>query len=338
MVTYSTKSTMYQEDPILLSELNENSTRYDYIVAYPSDSSARPKVWISWTIVTAIVNIACLILILGISTSRRARSRSFNLYIVFLTLPDLVFSGLCMYTCLSNYIRGEYSAQDNPINCKFQAWYCVFGWTANMWMNAVISWRLLDLLRKSNKSQRYVIPPSRAVISNALSVYLYACFMASWTLLDIFPHRARPVAGVACLPTEYSRTSLLFFWIVFMPLMLGIPIGYVAWVVYVCHKKKLLPKGGKRRFLALYFLRLIVSFLVMWVPSIIFIYVLSAKWWWTAIFGGTWSHMQGLVSAIMCLQKPDIAKAVKDFLRCDFQQKSTNRRNSFRVARMSWNL
>lgn len=77
--------------------------------------------------------------------------------------------------------------------------------------------------------------------------------------------------------------------------MMGIPFAYVLYVVYICYKKSLLPKGGKRRYLALYFLRLIVAFVLMWLPAIVLIYGSNLKVWIVSVVGGSLSHLQGLV-------------------------------------------
>ena len=87
------------------------------------------------------------------------------------------------------------------------------------------------------------------------------------------PHEARLSAGLACLPHEYDTTSTVFQWVVFVPLFALVPTAYAMYVALDVVRGKLLPPEGKKRDLAIYFFRLVVVFLVMWVPSIFLMFV-----------------------------------------------------------------
>ena len=97
-----------------------------------------------------------------------------------------------------------------------------------------------------------------------------------------------------------------------------IPLGIVLWTSFQVYRHKMLPNKGRRRVLALFFFRLVVIFVVMWLPAVFMMFMGSA-WWknpWTDWSGGTWGHLQGAVSGVACLLKEDINKAVKDLLLC----------------------
>lgn len=173
----------------------------------------------------------CLTLILSILSSRKTRIKPFNLYIVFLTFPDFIFSFLCTITCLISRIEhhhpgdeiihdndyyiiytDEFTQQQqqhhdintmgyNSAGCQAQSFYCVFGWTANMWMNSLIAYRIKDLLETSHRVKRYKLPSTKQVILNSLCVYIFSLFVAGITVLgkyfSIIPLQTRLVGGSA---------------------------------------------------------------------------------------------------------------------------------------------
>lgn len=63
--------------------------------ALSDDNETLSGYWAAWAAVTALVVIMCSVVFLGIVTDRRARSNPFNFYLVYLTIPDLLFSLLC---------------------------------------------------------------------------------------------------------------------------------------------------------------------------------------------------------------------------------------------------
>jgi hypothetical protein len=91
--------------------------------------------------------------------------------------------------------------------------------------------------------------------------------------MDFLPHQARLSAGIACLPHEYDTASTIFQWLVFAPFFALIPTVYSLYVAVDVMRRKLLPPQGKKRNLAIYFFRLVVVFLVMWIPSIFLLFV-----------------------------------------------------------------
>jgi hypothetical protein len=135
------------------------------------------------------------------------------------------------------------------------------------------------------------------------------------------------------LPIERDTQSTIFFWLCFFPLFVGIPVVYVVYVCYdVMVVRKLLPPKGKRRVLSVYFFRLILVFLIMWLPTFIVLFV-AAPWLptWAHFAGGTWSHLQGAVSAVVSLFKPDIWNAVQRFVTCKcgiVEEQDNDRRRS----------
>ena len=313
-------------------ELNENSTRYDVITAGPSDEDLQ-KYWWSWAVVALIVGVASLIVFLGLATDRKARQNPFNVYLIYLCIPDFVFSLCCGITCLLNAVNGEYWA---GWMCAFQQWYCVFGIGANAWLNACITWELYTMLKLGHRRRRYKSPTIKFVTIQALAVYIYMGFLCALVAIDApnWPFHYGTASGLACLPIEVDRQSSFYFWLVFLPSFTGIPSISIIYVTYMVMSRKLLPPTGKRRLLTVYFGRLVLVFYVMWIPTLLILFAFSSFLPpWVHFLGGLWSHLQGAVSAVISLLKPDIARAVYRFVTCYSCQPSTRKRRKREASR-----
>lgn len=131
---------------------------------------------------------------------------------------------------------------------------------------------------------------------------------------------------------EYSLASSLFYFLVYIPLVAGIPIGYVIYICYDMWKRKLMPPAGKRRLLSIYFLRVVAAYVLMWMPHLV-LCLAGTGYAWAVFAGGTWGHFQGVVSAGLSLTKPDVYQAVRKFLRCQCQQQSDPNMDSRRSRR-----
>jgi hypothetical protein len=272
-------------------ELGPENDRYDNLVAAPSDDDLM-KMWIGWLAITSFVAIFTSTVFLGVLVNRKARNNPFNLYLLFLMVPDIFFSGSCVITCILNVETGTYWSASM---CQFQSFYSIFGIGANAWLNAVVSWQLHTMLKSSNVGRKYTAPSRKRVALHSLLVYLWAAFVASWPIWGIgwLPHQTKLYSGEACAPQEYSRSSTLFFFFAFFPCFVGIPLAYVCYVLYDIMKNKLLPPTGKRRLLAIYFFRLVVAFVLMWIPALVLIFIVGS--WispWATWTGGSWSHLQ----------------------------------------------
>ena len=296
-------------------ELNENSTRIEIFAAAPSDAFLI-QAWWSWVAVGFLVGILSLIVGISIITSRNARKNPFNLYLVYLSIPDFSFSCLCGITCLLNAINEEYLSE---WMCNFQSWYVVFGIGSNAWINACVTRELHQMLCSSGRFRRYC-PPSRGYVTlQALAVYLFNACLGIWGTIDApnWPFYTEVRTGLACLPIFPDKKSSIYFGAVFLPLFVGLPSFYIIYVTVDVWRRGLLPPSGRRRLLAIYFARLILVFYFMWIPTVIALFMLLGKLSPTTVYlGGLWSHLQGAVSAGVSMLKPDIFAAVKAFVTC----------------------
>ncbi|CAB9526160.1 expressed unknown protein [Seminavis robusta] len=281
------------DDPLHQWEIDESHDRFQWKLAWPGDRNLYLQFALLATI-NAVVAVACLILILSLLRYRKVRRNPFNLYILFTAIPDFMTSFLCFFTCSLSAAKGRYYSE---WMCSFQAFYLTFGFTANCWMNAVIAYEVYRLLRLSSRRERYLPPTRTQVYRQVAVVYIYATF---WSLLGVWkipflPHDTLLLYGIACFPHEYDQASTIFYWVLFIPAFMG-----------------------RRRELALFFGRVIVIYFGMWLPFLFICtlgnFVNLSEWWFWA--GAAWSHIQGLVSAIVAATRPQIWGAIVDCFRC----------------------
>lgn len=311
----SSSSTPINEPTIRIWELTEDSSHYDRMVAAPSDSDL-VKFWSGWSAIMLFTGIVTTLILIPIVRRRSVRKNPFNLYLIFLMIPDMLVAWTCGLTCLSNAIAGHYISESM---CKAQSWYMI-GWiAASSWLNANIARQLYMMLRSASRFQKYQPPTRRRVVIESLGIYLYAMCLASLGMFNAewLPHKTRLAVGAHCVPLDYSTGSSIFFFCVFTPLIFGIPLLYVCWAAYQIWSKNMLPPSGRRRILAVYFFRLAAVLLLMWLPGLLLFFVNFAFVNpWVQWAGAAWSHLQALVSALVSLLKPDIWKAVSEFWFC----------------------
>ena len=113
----------------------------------------------------------------------------------------------------------------------------------------VIANEIHKLLRSSRVRQRYYPPTIRQVLLRASGVYAYVAILSSMTMWHIprMPHKTGLLMGYFCVPMEFSKASSLFYYLMYVPLLMGIPLLYLQYVAYDVVRNKLLPPKGKRR-------------------------------------------------------------------------------------------
>ena len=66
-------------------EIDENSTRYDYLLAAPSDEQLT-RYWYSWAGISLFGGLFVAAILFGFLSSKNVRSRSFNVYLIYLMM------------------------------------------------------------------------------------------------------------------------------------------------------------------------------------------------------------------------------------------------------------
>jgi hypothetical protein len=254
-----------------VEDLHANSTAYDVATAAPSDDVLRLQFTLLAT-VNAVVASSCLFLLVSMLRSPKVREQSFNLYLVAITFPDFVMSFACLFTCAMSASSAAYFSESM---CGFQSWFLVWAIASNCWVNAVISHQVHKMLKVSHGRGRYNPPTRVYVVKQVGCVYVYAAFLASisaWNIPGV-PLESGSYRGFVCFPKTYDAASTIFFWLVFCPLYLFIPAFYVLWCAADIWRRKMIPPAGRRRALAIYFLRIVFVFIVMWIPYFLLAFV-----------------------------------------------------------------
>jgi hypothetical protein len=342
---------MDQYNLVSASDLPANASLHEWKRGMP-DPVEMQLMWAGWLVVSVVAAVSSSAIIIGILASPTARASSFNLYLVMLAVPDFVFSSSCALTCALNFFNRFYTSVQM---CDWQAWYVTFGIAGSFWLNAAVAAEVHTLLKQTKALRDYHPPSHRTVLVRCLAIYALCAVVSSWHLWRFFPFAASPMHGVACMASGYDQKSTLFFWLAYIPMLAGLPSAYAIYVAVDCWRTDLLNfknitpvsrgsrvlaasptpscpgdtfemdlmrrqmharKTRQARQLSIYFCRIFLSVLVMWAPSLFLLILLPTRSGWGVWAGGTWGHLQAIVSAIMCLTKPDIREAVLGHFQC----------------------
>lgn len=297
------------------------------------DAAFNLTVW-PQIVLSLLAVVFSLVLITGLSVSLRKqwRTRSskskqgfngYNFYLVLLAVPDMV---------LNLFVIGLYGSYANQIYSAQFAGHVVFAWygtdeeipldtaviqacsTANLYLNAVVAYEVLVLLKNSNRLQRQRPPSLRKVAIQATVVYSFSIiiFLCHYFLVGKFPMKI--VASVSFMVTA------------------GFPIIYLGYVCFVIWRRKLVPSlDRKTRGLAFFFFRIILVFIVIWLPAMILLSISFAGYERSRDFleymrlkknvnqyfypiGLLLCAVQPIVSTSVALTKDDVRAAIFDLM------------------------
>ena len=245
----------------------------------------------------------CLIFILGMISSRKARSQAFNLYLIFLSIPDALLD-------LGNVLWASNTLSGAHFPCHWRNAFLFFYAMANVMLNSVILRQVYILLRDSNKRRRFVPPRTQLVYKQAMVVFFCAILFGIWG--------ATSACGMV-FPYDRANTQKIIN-VLTWTLMAAIPLAHFIFTCVRVWRRRLLPKSdGRTRTMALYLLRVLVSFVLFFLPCMI---IVNLEW----VGHNPRLHMnylvrylsslQGIVSVAIALTKPDVRRAVKNFLVC----------------------
>lgn len=199
--------------------------------------------------------------------------------------------------------------------CHWQSHVVMFGISANAWMNLVVAHEILKMLVWTKACRRYGPPSCQAVLRQACIVYIYTLFLSFVPLIPSLPIKTGSVMGVGCIPAQYDGLSTLFLYAVYAPLLVGIPLVYVLWVAYKVWRRDLFLQessdGCRARILFIYFARIVVVFVLLWLPSLVFFFTFDVSPW-ARVFFTNLAHLQASVSAAFYLRKHDVLEAFKN--------------------------
>jgi len=213
-------------------ELNSNSNRYDHLIAAPSDEVLH-QMWLGWAGITLIATAMNVILFISMLYSRPVCNSTFNVYLMAIIFPNIVFSLCCGTTCLMNAVYRKYWSH---WMCNFQQFYFVFGLGANAWMNALIAYQLHTMLHFSSYQHRFKPPTLQQVLIHTAVVYIYVCFLGMWGLIEHpwFPFYSDAVIGLICTPMDEDKQVQLSFGSSFSLSLWAYPFHMCNWYAGMC--------------------------------------------------------------------------------------------------------
>jgi len=242
------------------------------------------------TVVSCVTILLCITIILAmlfplLEKEKRARASAYNLYLVFLAIPDLVFNIFLVYL-FSTYkkwvtIYDSTTATDNQqqqlvtaevedsssssgsssskrVDHPFDQALFMMCVTAHLYMNLFISYEILKLLRNSKLRKRSKPPTLRRATSQAVCAYTLGVIIF---VLDYF-------AGEYLL-----RLPLWIIGPIYFGIQSGLPISYVMWVCFRIWYEQLLSHDAGRRLklLVIYFSIIILYVFILFPVAILYI-------------------------------------------------------------------
>lgn len=260
---------------------------------------------ISKLIVSSISAVSCSVIIASLILSKRTRVEGFNLYLVFLLLPDMCFNVWQLITTIVTLNSGYYPSVSICISTSIM--YLQY-MSSNLWMNVLVTHEIFNLLGRRHADENEAPKSNRVVMRQVFLVYVISVTVAVMLTCNT-PLLDMRINSKSCQPSAHSTVGKIFVYI-WLACTGVLPSIYLIYITYVVRTKRLLPNSGKFRFLAQYFMRIaIISFIF----TIIIPLVMSIN---IRFYLGIFMLLQGFIVSLMSLAKEDIRKAVKDTMRC----------------------
>jgi len=234
----------------------------------------------------------------GASTRRSAPPEysSYNLYLVYLALLDLIYMGYTI-SVYQSYLdqtfdptrRMSYAVNYQPRRMTILDDPLIFPYTAcNLWINAIILYQIFLLLKSARKVRRIEQPSLRRVNFQMGSVCIFfAIPVAIVHVMDLDIWRFRPfltAVGMA-IPGFY---------------VLGVSV-WIWWMLPPSNGSSQVQKATRQ--LTLFFGRVVVIFLGIWFPRYVIIYYYPN---WLMLVAQALLGIQPLVTTAAILTKSDV--------------------------------
>jgi hypothetical protein len=292
---------------------NENLQNYD------DETASYP---ISWAVVNFTVGVVELVtsligilFIVIVYSSKKTRNTSFNLYLIFLLIPDVLINAAY------GIVQVSLAFNDGI----YKSGYCTMGllsyffyFFCNFPLNAVVAYEIHTLLIRSSKRMRTQPPSLRKVYTQILVVYLFACLMTVWFTLGLFgvPWSPMYIVNEDTYATTLGSTILttpvcyVIFWSVIL-----VPTIYVVYVRSSIWYRNLLPDASDRmKSITYYFMRIVLLFFGFYIPNLILgslNYIDSRYvWFWTFVGIHILVPIQCLVTLRLAMTKEDIRDVI----------------------------
>jgi len=283
-----------------------------YLCCTTDDGSTRLKYFlvIPLAILSGIGFLACSILIGAILCSSMARKQGYNLYVVFIAIPDAVFNAFHFIRSLT-FIAGIpiFSVKARAI--VYGIVIMLYG-VSNTWINALLVHNIQYLVKSANSARRVSPPAPYSVFLQAVTVYAFSIILGVLLGLVIIWHNMRTGPSFFHSKESFDTVVTPIFLLLFF-----LPSAYVFVVTSRLLWGKLLPRSGRTRVLALYLLRLVGVYFVTWIlafmTNVYYLYSGSVIFYTISY---CLNHLGGTLSVFVALTKPDVEVAIMGLLLC----------------------
>jgi len=263
--------------------------------------------FISIVILAAVSAISCAVVIGSVLWSKKASASGFNLYLIFLLIPDLLFN---IRQCIVNILILKAGVFPLKYHCMIGAFTTVSYVMINLWMNVLIAHEVYQMLQHSHQAKRYKPSSPRIVFCRVSIVYIISIIFSMLTLFNT-PLIDGRLDSKNCIPTFFGSGFESFIARYAINVLAHfLPCIYLIYIAVIVRKNNLLPPGGKSRFLALFFFRVAII-TVCFTATGLMVILVDSLYIFLVI-----TIIQGILVSLTSLQKEDIYAAVKDTFFC----------------------
>jgi len=290
----------------------------------PDPSPNHPIELYIYSVISFLSFFSCSGVVGSVIFSKKTRVEGFNLYLVFLLVPDIFLNVWVVIEIINSFIINEYPTRHQCIIGNMS----IFTYLAsNTWMNVLVGYEVFQMLQHSHQARRFKPSSPGVVIRRTLIVYLLSIIAGLLLTFNSDPLLNTSMDSKTCFPKcENELCEIIQSLILFLTSL--IPVVYLIYITCVVYRKKLLPPAGKSRFLTQYFLR--ISFIsVLSLISIIVSVVFSTN------YSVYFCSLLGIIVAVLSLGKRDVKAAVKDIFCCCSGSNEDNGKNTKNTANSS---
>jgi hypothetical protein len=234
-----------------------------------------------------------------LSPRRRKHYSTYNLYLVYLAIPDLLANAFVVYLVLSYHTHNNFAPIsittandtnyddydnnnndndkeapesvmwmfDHPFDHNIYA-FCV---TANLYTNAFLTLEIYRLLSDCQKWKRHDPPTvvkttKKAMISYVLGIFI---FLLEYGVSD---HLDTGGGGGGTTTTTTTSSWFILYQVFSFVYVVLVPLSTLVIVCWKIHRKGLVRSTGsmyegRLRVLVVYFARIVISYLCLWGPA-----------------------------------------------------------------------
>lgn len=194
---------------VMRSEMPANAS-WHQIRGSVEDLALRRSLWIALGSFTALAALTAATFVAGVLYSPKVRALNFNLLLVALVIPDVIFN---TDVAVTSYINAYHNRFVSSAACSVESALVTFGFMAEVHINAMIVYEVYRLLVAIKAMRDYESPPRRTVLVRCCAAYVWAALVSSGQLLGLDMYSPFMLNGMFCLPLQSSREGLLFSWL-----------------------------------------------------------------------------------------------------------------------------